>query len=103
MEKFDHTLHDLFINKNKKFSLATIALITDQCFTTLKLLHQAGYLHRDLKPENFMIKNHHHQIKLIDFGLADVTNAKQSSTLLGNVRFSSRGAHFGLSSQKDDL
>lgn len=78
-------------------------MITDQCFTTLRLLHEGGYLHRDLKPENFMIKNHAHQIKLIDFGLADGTNAKKSSNLLGNVRFSSRGAHFGLSSQKDDL
>jgi serine/threonine protein kinase len=50
MEKFDHTLNEHFITKNKKFSLPTIALLTDQCFTAIKLLHQAGYLHRDLKP-----------------------------------------------------
>ena len=50
-----------------------------------------------------MIKNNSHQIKLIDFGLADGTKPKKSNSLLGNVRFSSRGAHFGLSSQKDDL
>ena len=56
-----------------------------------------------MKPENFMIKNNSHQIKLIDFGLADGTKPKKSHSLLGNVRFSSRGAHFGLSSQKDDL
>jgi len=28
MEKFDHTLHDLFTARNKKISLPTIALIT---------------------------------------------------------------------------
>ena len=50
MEKFDHTLNEHFITKNKKFSLPTIALLTDQCFTAIKMLHQAGYLHRDLKP-----------------------------------------------------
>ena len=50
-----------------------------------------------------MIKNYTHQIKLIDFGLADGTRVKKASTLIGNVRFSSRGAHFGMSSQKDDL
>lgn len=103
MEKLDHTLNEHFITKDKKFSLQTIALLTDQCFNALKLLHLAGYLHRDLKPENFMIKNYTHQLKLIDFGLADGTRVKKASTLIGNVRFSSRGAHFGLSSQKDDL
>jgi hypothetical protein len=50
-----------------------------------------------------MIKNYTHQIKLIDFGLADGLRVKQSNSLIGNVRFSSRGAHQGLSSRKDDL
>ena len=50
-----------------------------------------------------MINNYSHQIKLIDFGLADGTKPKKANTLIGNVRFGSRGAHFGKSSQKDDL
>lgn len=44
-----------------------------------------------------------HQIKLIDFGLSDGMRVKRASTLIGNVRFSSRDAHFGYSSKKDDL
>lgn len=44
-----------------------------------------------------------HQIKLIDFGLSDGMRVKRASTLIGNVRFSSRDAHFGFSSKKDDL
>lgn len=47
-----------------------------------------------------------HQLKIIDFGLAgyiyQVKN-KNSSSLIGNVRYASRGAHLGQSSPKDDL
>jgi serine/threonine protein kinase len=50
MDKFDHTLNEHFVTRNKKFSLPTIALLTDQCFTAMRIMHQAGYLHRDLKP-----------------------------------------------------
>lgn len=104
MEKLDSNLEQLFTEKKKKFSLSTIALITDQCFTAMRLMHEGGYLHRDLKPENFMIKLiNTHQIKLIDFGLSDGMRVKRASTLIGNVRFSSRDAHFGYSSKKDDL
>ena len=44
-----------------------------------------------------------HKIKLIDFGLADQTEPKRSSALIGNVRYASRDAHLGYSSPKDDL
>lgn len=50
-----------------------------------------------------MIKNYSHQLKLIDFGLSDTVNVKKANTLIGNVRFSSRDAHFGVSSKKDDI
>lgn len=104
MEKLDHNLEELFLQQKKKFSLATVALVTEQCFAAMRQLHEAGYLHRDLKPENFMIKaTNTHQIKLIDFGLSDGMRVKRAITLIGNVRFSSRDAHFGYSSRKDDL
>ena len=44
-----------------------------------------------------------HRVKLIDFGLADSVKVRRASTLIGNVRFSSRNAHFGFSSKKEDL
>lgn len=50
MEKLDSNLEELFTLKKKKFSLSTIALIIDQCFTAMRLMHEGGYLHRDLKP-----------------------------------------------------
>ena len=50
-----------------------------------------------------MICSDSHKIKLIDFGLADLSQAKRSSSLIGNVRYASRDAHIGYSSPKDDL
>jgi serine/threonine protein kinase len=74
-----------------------------QMVAALRDLHEAGYLHRDLKPENMMLHTGQHCVKLIDFGLADHLKVRRASTLIGNVRFCSRGSHFGLSSKKDDL
>ena len=50
-----------------------------------------------------MINKNSHNIKLIDFGLADLCEAKRSSTIIGNVRYASRDAHIGYSSPRDDL
>ena len=47
-----------------------------------------------------MVKAGSHQVKIIDFGLADGLKVRRASTLIGNVRFSSRNAHFGFSSKK---
>ena len=69
-------------------------------FSALRDLHDLGYLHRDLKPENMMVRQGDHEIRLIDFGLADVCKVRRASTLIGNVRFSSRQSHFGYSSKK---
>ena len=50
-----------------------------------------------------MLHTGKHCVKLIDFGLADHLKVRRASTLIGNVRFCSRGSHFGFSSKKDDL
>ncbi len=50
-----------------------------------------------------MVKMGFHEVKLIDFGLADNLTVRKASQLIGNVRFCSKQAHFGHSSKKDDL
>jgi hypothetical protein len=50
-----------------------------------------------------MIKDSDHQIRLIDFGLADHLKVRRAVNLIGNVRFCSRNSHFGLSSKREDL
>ncbi len=66
-----------------------IARILQQSGAALNLAHEKGIYHRDLKPENIMIQHpggENEQVKLIDFGLAKVTNSKiAESTQMGNV------------------
>ena len=103
MEQLSRNLEEIFTDRSRKLSLHTVATIGLHMFTALRDLHEAGYLHRDLKPENMMVQEGKHCIKLIDFGLADTLKVRRASTIIGNVRFCSRGSHFGLSSKKEDL
>ncbi len=50
MEKLDSNLEQLFLARNRKFTLSTIALIVHQSICALRIIHDCGYLHRDLKP-----------------------------------------------------
>lgn len=50
MERLDRNLEEIFVERNKKFTLQTTALIAGQMVTALRDLHESGYLHRDLKP-----------------------------------------------------
>ncbi len=57
--------------------LGYIAQIVRQAGNALHAAHQQGVFHRDLKPENIMLEqlsDGEEQIKLIDFGIAKVTN-----------------------------
>ena len=50
MEKLDANLDFLFKKNNKKLSLKTIALISNDMMKAMKALHSHRYLHRDIKP-----------------------------------------------------
>ncbi|MGE0130209.1 MAG: protein kinase [Blastocatellales bacterium] len=57
--------------------LAYVARVARQIGNALHAAHQQGVFHRDLKPENIMLEQlgaGDEQIKLIDFGIAKVTN-----------------------------
>ena len=52
----------------------------------LNALHQAGFVHRDLKLENIMLASRNRediQLKLVDFGFAEVINAKELKSKAG--------------------
>ncbi|MGH9852294.1 MAG: protein kinase domain-containing protein [Blastocatellia bacterium] len=59
--------------------LDNVARLVRQTGNALHAAHQQGVFHRDLKPENIMLEQlggDEEQIKLIDFGIAKVTNPR---------------------------
>ncbi|MGH9767583.1 MAG: protein kinase domain-containing protein [Blastocatellia bacterium] len=62
---------------SERMDLAYVARIVRQSGAALHAAHQQGVFHRDLKPENIMLEQlsgGEEQVKLIDFGIAKVTN-----------------------------
>ena len=63
-----------------KLKLAEIIDIGTQILAALVSAHEAGIIHRDIKPENVMIRRNDGVVKVLDFGLAKLTEkASQGS------------------------
>jgi len=62
----------------KKLKLAEILDITIQVLAALDAAHEARIVHRDIKPENVMIRRRDRVVKVLDFGLAKVTEKRAS-------------------------
>lgn len=70
------TLRDYL--RGKRLKLGEILDISIQILAALDAAHEARIIHRDIKPENVMIRRRDHVVKVLDFGLAKVTEKKKT-------------------------
>ena len=109
-------LGDIMYNlPNKKFSIKTTLMITNQILQRIKDLHNKNIIHRDIKPENFVIGKSPKEriIYMIDFGLSkhyinEKNNIhipfKNERNVIGTLRYISINCHMRNEvSRRDDL
>lgn len=72
-------------------SLATAVRIGSQVLEALSVAHHQGVLHRDLKPENVLLTQQERHVRVVDFGLAKLTNETSGHTrgdfIVGTPRY----------------
>eukprot|EP00915_Cephaloidophora_sp_WS-2016_P007943 GHVH01010980.1.p1 GENE.GHVH01010980.1~~GHVH01010980.1.p1 ORF type:complete len:596 (-),score=92.55 GHVH01010980.1:1001-2788(-) len=70
-------------NDAKKFTEKYIAKLMKQILQGVRYCHLRNVVHKDLKPQNLMLDKSKQEVKIIDFGVAEIFTSRQDSSKIG--------------------